>query len=251
MFVDTNAKKDRISVLKDSATIQELDDSDPNVFCKSLLDRYEHRPLELQNMCLAEFAANYSTDYKTSDDDISQSDVLPSVSDSDCAKPCKITLTDGFGKMNKRRYEAVIRFRRFNREKELSNWFRAKLMLYFPWYSEEADLLSGCSSYEEHYRRVHTIVSANEKKYTQSDIEDIEIDENGPPQHVWDQVAPGTQASRAQHEAEGSETLTELSEQDVRDNTNLFTSSTTSSVHVRYESAARHGEIPPDEYRTF
>ena len=171
VFVDTNAKKDRISVLKDSATIQELDDSDSNVFCKSLLDRYEHRPLELQNMCLAEFAANYSTDYKTSDDVISQSDVLPSVSDSDCAKPCKITLTDGFGKMNKRRHEAVIRFRKFNREKEPSNWFRAKLMLYFPWYSEEADLLGGCSSYEEHYRRVHTIVSANEKKYTQSDID--------------------------------------------------------------------------------
>ena len=146
VFVDTNAKKDRIGVLKDSATIQELDDSDPNVFCKSLLDRYEHRPLELQNMCLAEFAANYSTDYKASDDDISQSDVLPSVSDSDCAKPRKIILTDGFGKMNKRRREAVIRFRRFNREKEPSNWFRAKLLLYFPWYNEEADLLGGCSS---------------------------------------------------------------------------------------------------------
>ena len=40
-----------------------------------------------------------------------------------------------------------------------------------------------------------------------------------------------------------------MSEQDIRDNTNLFTSSTTSSVHVPYESAARHGEIPPDEYR--
>ena len=237
VFVDTNLKKDRISVLKDNALIQELDDSDPNVFCKSLLDRYEHRPLELQNMCLAEFAANYSTDYnyKAGNDDISQSDVLPSVSITDGDKPHKITLTDGFGKMNKRRHEAVIGFRRFNREKEPSNWFRAKLMLYFPWCNEEADLLGGYSSYEEHYRKVHTTVSTNEKKYTQSDIEDIEVDENGPPQHVWDQVAPGTEASRAQHEAEGSETLTELSEQDVRDNINLFTSSTTSSVHVHYE----------------
>ena len=62
MFVHTNAKKDRVSVLKDSLLIQELDDSDPNVFCKSLLDRYVHRHLELQNIRLAEFVANYSTD---------------------------------------------------------------------------------------------------------------------------------------------------------------------------------------------
>ena len=152
VFVDTNAKKDRISVLKDSATIQELDDSDSNVFCKSLLDRYEHRPLELQNMCLAEFAANYSTDYKAIDDDISQSDVLLCTGNSDSVQPRNITLTDGFGKMNKHRHEAVIRFRRYNREKDPNNWFRAQLMLYFPWFNEEADLLGGCSSYEEHYR---------------------------------------------------------------------------------------------------
>ena len=88
VFVDTYAKKDRISVLKDSATIQELDDSDSNVFCKSLLDRYEHRPLELQNMCLAEFAANFTTDYKAGDEDISQSDVLPFVSNSDSYPQC-------------------------------------------------------------------------------------------------------------------------------------------------------------------
>ena len=44
VFVDTNAKKDRIGVLEDSAQINELDDDDPNV---CLIDRSEHRPLEL------------------------------------------------------------------------------------------------------------------------------------------------------------------------------------------------------------
>ena len=151
--------------------------------------------------------------------------------------------------MSKRRREAVIRFRTFSRETEPTNWFRANLMLYFPWYNEETDLLSGCSSYEEHYCRVHAIVSANEKRYTLSDIEDVELDENGPPQHVWDHTAPGTKANRANHEAERSELLTELSKQDVRDNRHLFTSTSSSSVHVRYENAASHGEILPDEYR--
>ena len=43
----------------DSALIQELDDSDPNVFCKSLLDTYEHRPFELQNVSSRVCSADY------------------------------------------------------------------------------------------------------------------------------------------------------------------------------------------------
>ncbi len=50
-------------------------------------------------------------------------------------------------------------------------------------------------------------------------------------------------------EGEGPESLTEVSEQDVRDSSNLFTSSTTSTLHVRFEGAANRGEIPPEEYR--
>ncbi len=47
LFVDTNPKKDRIGVLKPAAAIQDLDDDDPNVFCKNLIQRYQHRPMEL------------------------------------------------------------------------------------------------------------------------------------------------------------------------------------------------------------
>ena len=59
LYVDTNIKKDRIGVLKPNKLIEGLDDDDPNVFCPSIIDRYEHRPLELRDICLAEFAANY------------------------------------------------------------------------------------------------------------------------------------------------------------------------------------------------
>ncbi len=69
MFVDTNPKKD---VLKPPAAIQ---DDDPDVFCKNLIQRYQHRPMELSNMCLAEFAAKYNTDYKIVDDDTGETDM--------------------------------------------------------------------------------------------------------------------------------------------------------------------------------
>ena len=245
VFVDTNPKKERIAVLKDKSTLDQLDDDDTNVFQKSLIDRHQHRPTQLQSMCLAEFAATYVTNYQHTDDRVC--DALPA-SDSETMST-QIKLTDGFGKMNKRKQEAVIRFRRYNKDAEPSNWYRAKLMLYHPWYDEQADLLCGYSTYEEHYRHVHATVVANESKYSQADIEDIDIDENGPPEHLWSHIAPSTEETRSQSLAEGSEPLTEVSQEDLQDNAKLLTSTSTPSLHVRFESAANRQEIPPDQYR--
>ena len=44
VFVDTNAKKDRIAVLKKSDMTDQLDDNDTDVFQKSWIERYKHRP---------------------------------------------------------------------------------------------------------------------------------------------------------------------------------------------------------------
>ena len=93
-------------------------------------------------------------------------------------------------------------------------------MLYPPWYNEDIDVIG---TFEEHFLDVQSVVLANARKYTQSDIEDIDTNENAPPEHVWDQIAPSTEASRAQ--------------------------CATSSLHVRYKGPASRGEIPPEEYR--
>ena len=90
---------------------------------------------------------------------------------------------------------------------------------------------------------------ANEREYTKEHVDEIQLSDNGPPQHAWDQLAPGTEANRANSLAEGCQSLTEVSDQDLVDNANLFTSSTTSTIHTRYESAANSHDIPPDEYR--
>ena len=247
VFVDTNPKNERVAVLKDSASLRDLADDDTNVFQKSLIDRYQHRPLELQSMCLAEFAATYVTDYRQRDDDCVDNDVLPS--DHSDSKPPHITLTGDFGRMYKRKREAVIRFTRYNKDAQPSNWYRAKLMLYLPWYSEDSDLLGGYSTYQEHYQHVYATILANESKYTLAAIDSIEVDEDGPPEHVWSQIAPTTEQLRAQSVADGAESLTEVSQEDLQNNANLLTSSIPGHLNVRFESAANKQEIPPDEYR--
>ena len=245
VFVNTNRKNERIAVLKSNESLSQLDDSDTNVFQKSLIDRYQHRPRELQSMCLAEFAAKYVVKYERND---GECDALPA-SESNTTSTW-ITLTDGFGKMNKRKIEAVIRFRKHNKESDPSNWYRAKLMLYYPWYNEHTDLLGGYSSYAEHYRHVSTDVHTNESKYTKADIEDVDVDEDGPPEHLWSNIAPSTEEGRAQSMAEGVEQLTELSQQDLRDNQAILTSGA-SALHVRFEGASNCQEIPADQYRQY
>ena len=120
----------------------------------SLIDTvvYQHRPRELHSMCLAEFAATFVTNYCSDD---SECDALPPPTQSEIMSKT-ITLTGGFGKMNTRKREAVIRFHKYNKDAEPTNWYRAKLMLYYPWYNEQADLLGGYLTYEEHYQHVHS-----------------------------------------------------------------------------------------------
>ena len=243
VFVNTNPKNERIAVLKNNDSLSQLNDDDTDVFQKSLIDRYQHRPQQLNSMCLAEFAATYVVDYKPVD---SMCDALPVLESNNTST--QITLTDGFGKMNKRKQEAVIRFRKYNKQTDPTNWYRAKLMLYYPWFDEQTDLLGGYPSYEVHYRHVCDTVHTNEAKYTIEDVDDMDVDENGPPEHLWDSIAPSTEENRLHSIAEGAEQLTELSQRDLQDNQNMLSQS---SLHVRFESSANKQEIPPEQYRQY
>ena len=118
-------------------------------------------------MCLAEFAALYSTCYNKKEDEVYNDELPDAVSEGGTKN---ITLTVGYGQMQERKMPAVIRFRKYNKDSDVSNWYRAKLMLYYPWYDEENDLLGGCASYAEHYEQVRAVVIENENKYTDEDM---------------------------------------------------------------------------------
>ena len=49
------------------------------------------------------------------------------------------------------------------------------------------------------------------------DIDDVDVDENGPPEHLWHSIAHYTEEHSLHSLAEGSEQLTELSQQDLQD----------------------------------
>ena len=55
----------------------------------------------------------------------------------------------------------------------------------------------------------------NKRKYTQNATEiDEDLTEHGPPQQAWDQVAPGAAEQQEQSEAEGSEEMRTIEQED-------------------------------------
>ena len=76
----------------------------------------------------------------------------------------------------------------------------------------------------------------------------MDVDENGPPEHLWDNIALSTEENRLHSIAEGAKQLTKLSQQDLQDKQNMLSQS---SLHVRFESSANKQEIPPEQYRQY
>ena len=79
---------------------------------------------------------------------------------------------------------------------------------------------------------MQAIVHTNEQKYCNSEVDNVNIDE-----HLWSQIAPNTEEARARALAEGCQVLTDVSQEDLRDNAALMTNATT-SLHARFESAS-------------
>ena len=103
------------------------------------------------------------------------------------------------------------------------------------------------ANYEEHYNSVQPIVLANENRFTQANIDDIQVDEGGPPEHVWSDIAPSTEESRSRSLCEGNETLTELSQEDLQDNSDLLNTagsvSTATGLSARFEGSANRKSL--------
>ena len=212
-------------------------------------------------MCLAEFVANYQVKYNSSgdDDDDDDNDVMPPSDDVDVSSLKEIKLTDDFGIMTKRKTEAVIRFHNYSKDSDPSNYYRSRLMLYYPWYIEASDLLGGYESYEEHYNHVLTVITENESKYTAADIENASYDEDNRPQHAWDELAPGAEHGRGCDHDRGEVVESELDQEDIDDNAAILNNPAGSDssggngpadLAHRFESAASKEIIPANEYRS-
>ncbi len=124
-------------------------------------------------------------------------------------------------------------------------------MLYLPWSDESTDLLGGYMDFHSRYEDMSDDILANERKYSQnasliSEAMD-DLHEHGPPQHAWDQVAPGTAEQDARHRAEGVEEERSIEQEDLDANARLFQQQQASPLLQRFTAETNRELL---EYRT-
>ncbi len=246
-FINTTPKEKRVSMMKPLSVILEMASDDEDVFCLNMVDRYSARPQHLENLCLAEFVANYTNDRKDSG---AEENANPNILE-DGHLPEKITLQKDMGTMHKRRHEAVIRFYKDKEHGEV--FYRNLLMLYYPWRNEDRDLRSDQLSFQESYNVVQD--TANRKKYTKNadavDQAMQHFEQNGPPEHVWDRIAPGVELEQANQADERLQEERAMHDEDLSANVDLDPELSTqerSELHARYDSEVNKNTMTKDEY---
>ena len=65
VFTNTNRPENRVYLFKSRSELEKMKDKDENMTNEELISKYIKRPSELENLSLAEFAANYT--YQSSD----------------------------------------------------------------------------------------------------------------------------------------------------------------------------------------
>jgi hypothetical protein len=89
-------------MLKASSELKELDDNCTDIYEESIIDRFKTRPDTYSGICLAEFAAYYERKRNSNE-------------------------------YTRRRKPKVLRWIRYSREQDLTNYCREQVMLYLPW----------------------------------------------------------------------------------------------------------------------
>ena len=178
-----------------------MDDDDDDLFMTTLIDRYAARPDNLENLCLAQFAANYDVKYGEKEND---DDIIPDQLDTENGdKQSKtIILKKGLGKMTKRQKECVIRMHRYNREKNPEKFYLGELMLFLPWRNGDLDIIAGYPNYATRYRAEH--IMEMEAKYSKcaQTLDEVaeEFNQYGSPEHAWHNLEPTAEQGRMEAE---------------------------------------------------
>ena len=250
IFINTSPQNERVTMTKPLASIQELENYEEDVYLINLFDHYAARPDQLENMCLAEFAANYDVKYsKTSEE---ENDHTPNPQQQEKAQQrITINLKDGLGKMQKHSREAIIRFPKHNIEKDSEKYYRAKLMLYYPW-RQENNIMGESASYCDQYRNCLEDITENEQHYTQNgpSFEEAMQDLNkfGPPVHAFANVAPGVEQQNIEDEQEGNVEERHLEQQDLDENAELMMAKVDKGIGKRFDTQTDTNLMSSAEY---
>jgi len=169
VYIPTGIKENRTRMLKDQSVIERMDPDDTNVYKTNMLEKYANRPDNLEDLCYADFATNYTTckslESQIEGDDV-QNYTMPvnATEDTDDTKSQIISLKNKMGKMKKRQRPCVMRYHKISKLKDSEQYFMTLLQLYMPWRNED-ELKGNSSTYCKKYQDVLSSIQVNIKKH--------------------------------------------------------------------------------------
>lgn len=170
------------------------------IWMTNIVERYESRPRtnQFEEMNLAFFSANFTP--------IGSSDLTEENNENLQAKTFK--LQNNKGTVRKRKTAAVIRFPKFQRDKDAERYFENLLRLYLP--HRGLSLPSDFNSFESYYQTGYLVVNLHKmailsyineeiKKYNLiADVEEVweDMPDDGTLEDAWAQMAPVSEEQR-------------------------------------------------------
>lgn len=245
LYVPTELSEERVRMLKPMDIIQHLHDEDEDIYMEGMVDRYPYRPKELENICLADFISSYRLHYKKPKDNV-QSDDIDVLGNND-PPTIVLKLQDNKGFISKRKTNAVIRTHRYSKEHNPEKYYHSNLMLYVP-YRKEKQLLDDDGSFHTMFNKKNKLLLSNKVRFEKhAEVVEMayeQLEEYGPPEDAWAQIAGECEHQRLEQQEEGS---TEAEEYAISDPANhpepQHYESFKSQLHITSE---RQQSIMPD-----
>jgi hypothetical protein len=178
VFINTSPPDKRTFLLKKTSELEKMSKDSTDIESNNDIKRYSKRPKALENWCLADYISqlqvNFPKNIKENDEQYSDNESESSASENeedtnDGTKRIKITLKNGVT-IGQRKTCRVIRYPSFNKNTNSENYFRERLMLFYPWREEGENLKKDCETFEQMYQTVHRTVDRKAKQYGKTPV---------------------------------------------------------------------------------
>ena len=170
----------------------------------------------------------------------------------------RITLKNGLETMRKRKRNAIIGWHNFNIENESEKHYWSRLMLFVPWRDED-QLKANYITYEDKYHDLIDQIKPIEDRFIhqEHDINDAfqHLQEVGPPQAAWDDIAPGIQEAEEIAQEEGIVDEHPMDQEDIQANIDHIVkeprSSRNESLTSKYTKESNKHMLSSNEYNKY
>ena len=170
-FINTAPIDERTFVLKSMEQIKKMDPESTDVMSSNALTAYKQRSQKhFSNYTLADFVSEITISfpntkaredyYEANTDDYP----LEEMEDENSQGQLLLQLRNGT-KFIKRSVPRIIRYVNYNRDKDPENYFRERLMLFYPWKNETTDLKGIYNTFQASYRAHKQQIVPIQKKY--------------------------------------------------------------------------------------